>query len=196
MYISQMIIDDSLRSAKRALSSPQVMHAIIEKCFDTSEKILWRIDGEKLLVVSSNLPVDSEASAQLSKNSLLTKDYEPFLSSIQAGKGYCFRLTANPVHSVQIEHGKRGKVLAHVTIDQQMDWLRSKADKLGFILKEFNVSESGFVKFRKGSGDITLKMATYEGFLTVVNRDLLTTAMVNGIGRAKAYGAGLITLMP
>lgn len=195
MYISQIKIDDTLNSAKRAISSPQIMHAIIAKCFDTSECKLWRLDGEKLLIVSSEPPSDPGSAGQLSKEPLLTKDYDPFLSLIKTGEVYRFRLTANPVHSMPTEHGKRGKVLAHVTIEQQMDWLRSKADKLGFALKEFNVNASEFLKFRKNSQDVTLKLATYDGFLTVKDSALLTGAMVSGIGRAKAYGAGLLTLM-
>ena len=194
MHISQIKIDDTLNSAKRAVSSPQIMHAIIEKCFETSERKLWRLDVEKLLIVSSDFPSNPDAAQQLGKEMFVTKDYQPFLSSIKAGKIYRFRLTANPVHNVPTEYGKRGKVFAHVTLEQQMDWLRSKADKLGFALKEFNISTSEFVKFRKNSRDVTLKLATYDGFLTVKDSDLLIEAMVSGIGRAKAYGAGLLTL--
>lgn len=195
MYISQIKIDDSLNSAKRAVSSPQIMHAIIEKCFETSERKLWRLDVEKMLIVSSDLPSNPDAAQQLGNGMLVTKDYQPFLSSIKAGKIYRFRLTANPVHNVSTEYGKRGKVLAHVTLQQQMDWLRSKADKLGFALEEFNISTSEFIKFCKNNQEVTLKLATYDGFLTVKDSDLLLEAMVTGIGRAKAYGAGLLTLM-
>ena len=175
---------------------PQIMHAIVEKCFDTSERKLWRRDDEKLLIVSTEPLSEPDTVRQLSKEFIITKDYEAFLSSIKDGKSYYFRLTANPVHSVPFEKGKRGKVLAHVTIDQQMGWLRSKADNLGFSLKEFGVSASEYVKFRRFNQYVTLKLATYTGILVVTDRNLLTEAMVFGIGRAKAYGAGLLTLMP
>lgn len=195
MYISQIKIDDTLNSAKRAVSSPQIMHAIIAKCFETSERKLWRLDNEKLLVVSSDPPSDLGSAQQLGTGMLVTKNYLPFLSSINHGKTYRFRLTANPVHNVPTEYGRRGKVLAHVTIEQQMNWLCSKADKLGFALGECTISSSEFVKFRKNGQEVMLKLATYDGFLTVKDSELLTGAMVNGIGRAKAYGAGLLTLM-
>lgn len=193
--MSQLKIDVSLNSAKRALSSYQVMHAIIEKCFDSSDCKLWRLDGERLLIVSSEPPSDPGSARQLSNQQLLTKDYDSFLSSIKDGEVYRFRLTANPVHSVPNEHGKRGKVLAHVTIEQQKEWLRLKADKLGFMLNEFTVSASEFHKFRKDDKEVKIKLATYDGFLTVKDSSLLTGAMISGIGRAKAYGAGLLTLM-
>ena len=131
----------------------------------------------------------------MSKESPVTKDYEPFLSSLIKEKVYRFRLTANPVHSVPTEPGKRGKVLAHVTIDQQMEWLQSKSDKLGVDFNKFTITASEFTKFRRNGKDVTLKLTTYNGFLTVKDNDLLTQAMITGIGRAKAYGAGLLTLM-
>jgi CRISPR system Cascade subunit CasE len=195
MYISQIKVDDTLKSAKRALSSPQIMHAIIENCFETSEVKLWRIDDENLLIVSTRPPSNLQVAEQLSKDPPVSKDYEPHLYTLSNEKIYRFRLTANPVHSVPTEHGKRGKVLAHVTIDQQMDWLRSKADKIGVVFNEYTITASEFIKFQKNGNDVTLKLATYNGYLTVKDSSLLTKAMITGIGRAKAYGAGLLTLM-
>ncbi len=35
---------------------------------------------------------------------------------------------------------------------------------------------------------------TYEGMLRVENADLLKQALVDGVGRGKAYGMGLLTV--
>ena len=35
---------------------------------------------------------------------------------------------------------------------------------------------------------------TYEGVLTVVDAEIFKKALVNGIGREKAYGMGLLTV--
>jgi len=196
MFISQIKLNADLKSAKRALSSPQIMHAIIERCFDSSEQKLWRLDGEKLLIVSTKPPSEPEAALQLSTDLPMTKDYGPYLASIKKGKVYRFRLTANPVHSVPLGPGKRGKVMAHVTIEQQMEWLREKSKKLGFTPHEFTITASSFLKFHKKGHEVTIKLATYDGLLTVTDNNLLIKAMTEGIGRAKAYGAGLLTLMP
>lgn len=197
MYMSQIMIDVDLRSAMRAMASPQVMHAIIEGGFESSDKKLWRLDGEKLLVVSSRPPSDPAYFAQLSTEAPLTKDYQPFLNSIEEKRDYYFRMAANPVHSVPSSvPGKRGKVLAHVTTDQQMEWLRSREGKLGVVLQEYNVRSSEFVKFKRNSRTVTLKLAVFEGLLTVVDKAQLMDVMTNGYGRAKAYGAGLLTLIP
>ena len=41
---------------------------------------------------------------------------------------------------------------------------------------------------------VTLKLATFQGTLKVTDPRALRSALANGIGRAKGYGAGLLTL--
>lgn len=36
---------------------------------------------------------------------------------------------------------------------------------------------------------------TYEGVLTVTDEELLKVALTNGIGREKAYGLGILTIV-
>jgi CRISPR system Cascade subunit CasE len=43
---------------------------------------------------------------------------------------------------------------------------------------------------------VVLHIATFQGRLQVTDTDLLTRALLNGIGPAKAYGCGLLTLAP
>ena len=41
---------------------------------------------------------------------------------------------------------------------------------------------------------VTLRQARFDGTLRVVDAAVLRTALVQGIGRGKAYGCGLLTL--
>ena len=43
-------------------------------------------------------------------------------------------------------------------------------------------------------GRVTLTQAEYEGVLVVTDKDLLINTLKAGIGRAKGYGCGLLTL--
>ncbi|PFX01250.1 CRISPR-associated endoribonuclease Cse3 [Nocardia farcinica] len=54
----------------------------------------------------------------------------------------------------------------------------------------------GKKKHNRQAGTVTLHTATYEGRLEVTDPERLTTALLNGIGPAKAYGCGLLTLAP
>jgi CRISPR system Cascade subunit CasE len=45
-------------------------------------------------------------------------------------------------------------------------------------------------------GGIVVEPVRYDGHLIITDPDAFTTAILNGIGRAKAYGCGLLSLAP
>ena len=53
-------------------------------------------------------------------------------------------------------------------------------------------------RFQKAAGGptITVSVATFEGVLIVTDPENLRSALTAGIGPAKAYGCGLLTLAP
>jgi CRISPR system Cascade subunit CasE len=103
---------------------------------------------------------------------------------------------ANPTHSLKSTEGKRGKVVAHQTTGHQKAWLLSHAEANGFALEEgaFDVTQSETKTFRRSGAPVTLGVAAFEGVLAVADAARLVAALTNGIGRAKAYGCGLLTL--
>ena len=109
-----------------------------------------------------------------------------------------FRVRANPVRSVTTEKDKRGKIYAHVTITQKREWLLKKALTHGFRLDEerFSVVESDNLRFwRESKGrPVEIGVAVYEGELEVIDAETFLSALTQGIGRAKAYGCGLLTV--
>lgn len=199
----------------KVLSSPQMMHAVVMTSFNSFEgespgRVLWRIDcigsATYLLIQSQSKPDVSHIIDQYGRPDAGQKgeilDYGPFLSRIENGKQYRFRLVANPVHSVTTAGRKRGKVTAHVTVEQQLSWLVDRSEINGFILKSddgnvtADVMSREVMKFRREGKMITLSCATFEGVMTVSNANSLRTMMINGIGRAKSYGCGLFTIIP
>jgi CRISPR system Cascade subunit CasE len=126
-------------------------------------------------------------------------DYTPFLRRLQVGQQWQFRLCANPVLAVkQSEAGQRGKLRAHVTPQQQEQWLLMKAEKCGFSLAagQFRVIGDSWRRFSKGGSNktITLHTVSFDGLLTITDLPLFLAALTEGIGRGKAYGCGLLTL--
>lgn len=194
----------------RALSLPNILHGAVEQSFTGRDKRkLWRIDwlndACNLLVLSEDKPDFSHIVMQFgypsSKPPWETKDYDLFLSRLQEGQDWHFRLRANPTRSSLEEKDPvsgRGKVFAHVTHDQQRQWLLSIAGSYGFNLDEddFNVTHTQWFKFLKGSSkrEVTLRTATFEGKLTITKLERFLNTLQAGIGRAKAYGCGLLTV--
>ena len=131
-----------------------------------------------------------------------TIDYSSFLEGISDGDEMMFRLRANPVHSVSsLSQNSRGKVVAHVTVQQQKAWLEERSEKLGFDIPHseqgpsFDVVSRNCLKFKRGDKTVTLNTATFEGVLKVTDAEIFRNSLINGIGRAKAYGCGLMTVI-
>jgi CRISPR system Cascade subunit CasE len=194
----------------RALAWPQLLHAAVEySCPGKSgQRKLWRIDwlGEAcyLLLLSPGRPdftpiIENFGYAEGRGES---KDYSFLLDRLQRGQVWRFRLRANPVRysaKDKDEPSDRGKVFAHVTSEQQRQWLLERAENSGFLLAAdaFEVVHTEWKSFRKtpaSKHEVKLRVATFEGVLTISDLELFKQALLSGIGRAKAYGCGLLTI--
>ena len=217
MFLSKVEINQYNRNTMRALSSPQTMHAAVMASFPPSKNAvsrrpLWRIDkiGSAIyILVQSEIKPDfthivEQFGWPVSEQKWETLDMERFLASIKEGQTWRFRLRANPVHSVKSSGDEsRGKVLAHVTVEQQKHWLLSRVQKYGFAVVSsghpyneacVEVKQTRQMRFKRQNDQVTINVATFEGILMVEDKDKFIDSMTNGIGRAKAYGCGLLTI--
>ncbi|CAM5293915.1 CRISPR-associated endoribonuclease Cse3 [Streptomyces tendae] len=114
----------------------------------------------------------------------------------------------------------RGARVAHRTAAQQLEWLLKRCERHGFTVPDATVASFApglqnrgedlsagpavtivardILRFRKGSAGprVTLSTATFEGRLHVTDPDALRATLLGGIGPAKGYGQGLLTLAP
>ena len=80
----------------------------------------------------------------------------------------------------------------------QMGWIQQQAERNGFRVAEdeVRVTHMQWYSFAKKTGErVKLLSVTYEGRLTVVDAEKFRKAMTEGIGRGKAYGMGLLTVI-
>lgn len=216
MYLSRVALDVSKRDTMLALQNPAMFHGAVERAFEPrSARTLWRIDmlgGRRyLLLLSGEKPNLAGIAAQFgTADSPETRDYEPLLARIVPDSRWQFRLHANPTYSSGSD-GKRGKVHACTLIQPpenqkesakepktQVGWLLHQAEKHGFALTEndFRVTNIQWHSFGKGTGEqVKLLGVTYEGTLTVTDAEKFRNALTDGIGRGKAYGMGMLTVM-
>ena len=205
MYLIRMELDTSKRKCAMALSSPSLFHGAIESSFPEVSRKLWRIDklrGVTYLLLLSDVKPDLSAAAEQfgTERGWQSRNYDELLGSICSGDRRRFRLTANPVITKSAGTGERGTVMAHLTYTQQEKWLYDRAEKYGFSLKEgeFSVTQSEWVMFRKRRDNgrpVSFKETTFEGILTVTDAELFRETLCRGIGREKAYGCGLMTVL-
>lgn len=119
----------------------------------------------------------------------------------------------------------RSKRIGHLTIQQQMAWLvgkdayaygsgdvpelfkhqnQSRAERNGFEVVSNDeglhlvVSNSRKQSFKRGESgkEVTLVTAQYDGIMRVTDTAALKRALIGGIGHAKGFGCGLLTIAP
>ena len=209
MYLSRVKIDQQNREKMRELSHLGAFHNWVESSFpeefnrNTRSRKLWRVDsfqGNKyLLIVSENKP-DNECLEKYGvPGSAETKSYDHFLEMIEEGCCYKFRVTLNPVKSLARGEERRGRVVPQITSEQMMNYFTSRAESLGFEILPNNcqIVESGWKPLeKKGQKMLFLRSATYEGELRVINKKVFCDTLVKGVGKKKAYGFGLLTVIP
>lgn len=218
MYISRVVLDASDGRVRRLALSPYRIHALVESACGRSAgapseggRNLWRLDvgredAPKLYIVSPAAP-DTELILDETGSAVETKPYEPRLDALSAGQRWAFRLKANPARKVLVDKGSDpnnkviGSIQGHVTVEQQVEWLVSRSERFGFKVlddqwgqPQLVVSQRRKERFKRGESVVTIVTAVYDGALEVTDADLLRMALCGGIGRAKGFGCGLLTI--
>lgn len=207
MFMYRVELDPARRETLSALVNPNKIHGAIEKARPGERtRILWRIDtvnSNKYLLMVSSAEFDAQKLADqfgFPNGKAQVKNYDPLLDKVTDGSVWRFRLSANPVRAIKREHqGQRGKLMG-LTVNQQMAWLSQKAEKYGFQVhpEQTRVMYSRWIKFKKaGTGqDVSLRESVFEGVLTVTDSESFKRVLTDGFGRGKAYGLGLLTIVP
>lgn len=215
MFLTKMQINPRRRGARILLASPQAMHAAVLAGFPDARptdegRVLWRLDTHgqhrvALFIVSPDKPDLTHLVEQAGWPTTCaweTRCYDGLLSSLRIGQHWQFRLTANPVRAGKREGWSDTKPLGHVTVKQQEGWLLDRVERLGFQIAgttadgqpDLAVIDRSVRRFDRNGSRITVSTATFEGHLEITDPDLLRRGMTFGIGRAKSYGCGLLTI--
>lgn len=209
MYISRVEIDIENRGKTRQLSHLGAYHNWVEHCFPEEHQMnirsrkLWRVDrlnGKNyLLMVSETSPNIDNLERYGVPNSGEIKEYNSFLQSLDEGMQLHFRVALNPVVSVSKGAGVRGRVMPHVTVEQQMQFLLDRSVKNGFQLnsEDFVIKERSYEPLKQSEPNtIRISKVVYEGILTIKDIVVFRETLQKGFGKKKAYGFGLMTVVP
>lgn len=206
MYLSRAELDPTRRSTMIALTSPQKLHGAVENSFPGERRRrLWRLDTLNgklyLLLLSEDMPDLTGLCAQFGTGAEPeTRPYSPLLERVTPGSCWQFRLTANPTRSQKdpADPLARGTLKPCYLEFEQEKWLLEQAGKHGFEIPEgaFRVTRKQTYHFSKeGKRSVTLLAVTYEGILKVTDPEAFREMLCQGIGRGKAYGLGLMTIL-
>jgi CRISPR system Cascade subunit CasE len=176
--------------------------------------VLYRLEqgapGQVRVLLQS---LDQPDFARLPEGYLETPPQSKTLDSLhvllQPGRKLLFRLRANPTRAIDTKtrpdgtksNGKRVELRGE---EACMGWLHRKAGQHGFRILACRIDAgapdprrvNGKVEGHKGDSPITVASVLFDGILEVVDAALLREALQTGIGRAKSYGQGLLSLAP
>ncbi len=150
-----------------------------------------------------------------------SKLVEHVYDRLRVGMVLRFRLRANPTKKIDSWQGREGYRPNGRRVDlrreeDQIAWIRRKAEQHGFRLLEVALRPDTVVlapnppsvdprpggrvtgwREEPGTGTRRLIFAAvvYEGMLEITDADAFRRALVGGIGPAKAYGFGLLSIM-
>lgn len=170
---------------------------------------LFRVDpgppGRAVIVVLSALRPDWDYAFHNAPHFLaappLVRLYDPVF---QTGQRLRFRLLANATRKIDTATGPDGKRRngrrVPVRPERIRDWLFERAASAGFQVEQETLRvQTGYVCLHRPHDEVPFLRffaARYEGLLTVLDPHRFRNAVQSGIGPAKAFGFGLLTVGP
>lgn len=175
----------------------------------TDRDFLFRtVDDRTFLILSQRAPQDAHGIWCL-------EPPKPFLPEPRVGERYTFLLRANPAvkpfHGAgpgadrgdAVMHAKKAARAADLSWDREAEadaalcWLLKREERLGVQFLRQATSATGYRQVsigRRGARSIRFSTVDYEGHFEVTDPDRLMSALTRGVGKAKAFGCGLMLI--
>lgn len=219
MMLSRLFLNAHSRDVQRALGDSHALHARVMSMFpavDVSSPraalgVLHRLersdhgDALVLLVQSSERPEVSKLPSGFldpgaGGDAASSRDLAPVLASIQPGARFRFRLRANATRRIDTKSGPDGKRRNGKRVpvrgdEGRLQWVTSRLLANGFRLLGSDQPRPEGKSLAHADGKVRTHVAhVFDGVVEVVDGDLAKRALSCGIGPAKAYGFGLLSL--
>jgi CRISPR system Cascade subunit CasE len=204
-YLTQVTLDFAA-AARLRFRDCYAWHQAVWKAFpgrdgevrDFLTRLDRRRDAFRLLIVSPRQPLRPDwcpADVESWKTKPIPDEYF-------GRRRYAFQLCANPTKKVASKPDgsltKNGRRVPLRKREELVEWIKRKGDQGGF-----NVDEATLRTFSRGreyfekKGHPGLHSAVeFEGVLTVTDTTKFHEAFTRGIGSAKAFGFGLLVIVP
>jgi len=194
MFLSKCIL-----STSRPIN-PYQLHREIWKLFpdrpDDKRDYLFRVENlgqkapQQILLQSLTKPVADKGKL------LMLSQTKKVALQIRSGQMLRFMIRANPTKRIKEENKttNQGRVRVPIIDEEEMSvWLRRKL-KDAAVLHEMVINGQNILYFRKGSDTGKIVAITYSGLLEIKNEKKLLNIIEKGIGPAKAFGCGLLSV--
>jgi len=211
MFLSQLELNLQSRRVQKELANRYELHRTLMHAFKkpslASERLLFRLEADrgsaKILVQSQNMPDWSFFTEEEIFQRYLIRpnpDIKTFSPQIFSGQKLLFRLVANPscrkaIYKDDNGHGKR---IGLYTEEDQLKWLEKKGNQNGFIPIDVSIQSAGTIRGVKTQDNkkhiLKIPCVRYDGLLQVSDPMAFENGLKMGIGPAKGFGCGLLSL--
>lgn len=218
LSLSRLLLNPLSRDVRRDLGSVVALHRTVMSAFPEADceprrthGVLFRLEvderrGRIELLVQSGCPpnwgtLPSQYLVECDEQNPAVKSLDVF-ESLPAGRELTFRLRANATKRVTTDAGSKRVELRGDSV--RLGWLRRKAEAGGFALCCDETGSGILIREEhkmggsagKRQGSVTLQSVLFQGRLTILDADQFGRTLREGIGPAKAYGCGLLSLAP
>lgn len=206
MFLSLLEIDSASHLARTWLGNPYRVHQRLSMAFPDSRpgRVLFRIEDEwspPRIIVQAEAEADWDVAFRDSPVLASRPQQKPLDLAVSRGDVVRFRLRANPAK--RLSAGCPGARVdgARVGLFKEADqraWLERKATAAGFETLAFDVRPLSTIVSHKNPAKDRARQShlavQFDGRLRVIDANILTEAVRAGIGPAKGYGFGLLSL--
>jgi len=207
MYLSCLLLDPRDRRVRKVLSNRYELHRTLLFPYPelTREEIglLYRVEPtlthelQPVKILAQTQVAPEWHSLEPARLPVLSVETKEFHLTPKPGERFYFRLEGNP--TVRRNNGDyKGKRVELRTIEEQEQWLVNKAARHGFRVINLETTDLGKVVSQKAEDDlrhtITHQAVLYQGLLEVTDIEKFVDAVAEGIGAAKGFGFGLLSL--
>lgn len=218
MFLSRLLLNPRNLHVARDLGDIVDLHRSVMRAFPSHDGesprsalgVLFRLEGRssppELLVqslVTPNWPL-------LADDYLLDhehRDADRLLAAATEGRHLRFRLVANPsrksaAHRPDEPPPRNSRRIALTTDEERHGWLVTRGNRGGFRIvgdgpaSGVRIDELAPVVGRRGPSTVHVRPTLFEGALEVRDPVRFRQALREGIGPAKAYGCGLLSIAP
>ncbi len=201
IFLSRLTLNLRNERARRELEDVYELHRTLMTAFPDREeggpgRILFRVEGEGLKPYGRTVLVQSGVEPDWSRlnvdedyllNPPEHKSFDPLFSQ---GDVFSFRILANPTVK------REGKRLGLMKDEEQIEWMKRKAENNGFSLISLVNIPKGGREGHKASENNKLKFHSvlFEGVLVVEDPEMFRNVLESGIGSGKGFGFGMLSL--
>jgi CRISPR system Cascade subunit CasE len=156
-------------------------HQMLKEMFEGNGNVLYQNNGTSLTVLS-NIELNPAY-----RNHIGIECVDSIRNILTKRDSFAFSIRLNCAKHVKGKH-------VGVLKDDMDDWICSKLSDIGAEItsKSFNV-EGNIQSVRKGI-NVTHSSVLVFGMLAIIDQDKFEETLTNGIGRAKAFGFGMLNI--